>query len=139
MNDFKWDELKIGMQAQFDVVLTADMPKAFALLSGDVNRLHSDADFAQRLGYPDQVVFGMLIAAFYSQLVGVHLPGAMVLLHGIDVDFNAPSFVGDKLTISGEIVFLNEAYRRIELKARVRNQAGKLISKATIRTGLHEA
>ncbi len=138
MNHFAWDDLKIGMSAQFDVVLTREMMESFAAISGDVNPLHGDERFARRAGFPGRVAFGMLTSAFYSQLVGVHLPGLRALLHGIDLDFKAPAFVNDKLNVSGEITFLNEAYHRLELKAAIRNQEGKIISKAKIRAGLHE-
>jgi 3-hydroxybutyryl-CoA dehydratase len=138
MNHFAWEDLKIGMSAQFDVVLTREMMDSFEAISGDVNPLHRDEHFASRAGFPGRVAFGMLTSAFYSQLVGVHLPGLRALLHGIDLDFKSPAFVDDKLSVSGEITFLNEAYHRVELKASIRNQDGKVISKATIRAGLHE-
>lgn len=138
MNRFAWEELEVGMSAQFAVVLTREMMDLFAAISGDSNPLHGDEQFAQRAGFPGRVAFGMLTSAFYSQLVGVHLPGERALLHGIDLDFNSPAFIDDKLSVSGTITFLNEAYHRLELKAAIRNQDGKLISKATIRASLHE-
>jgi len=70
--------------------------------------------------------------------VGVYLPGKCALLHGIDVEFKLPAYIGDRLTVSGEVVFLNDAYRRLELKARIRNQAGNVISKAAILAGVRE-
>ena len=139
MNDFSWDDLKIGMQAQFNVALTSEMMDTFAILSGDINPLHRDEQFAVRAGFPGRVAFGMLTSAFYSQLVGVHLPGKRALLHGIDLDFRSPAFIGDTLTVAGEITFLNDAYHRLELKATIRNQDGKVLSKAKIRAGLHES
>jgi 3-hydroxybutyryl-CoA dehydratase len=138
MNHFVWDDLKIGMRSQFDVVLTPAMMDSFAILSEDINPLHLDEQFARRAGFAGRVAFGMLTSAFYSQLVGVHLPGERALLQGIDLDFRSPAYIGDKLTVLGEISFLNDAYHRLELKAMIRNQAGKVISKAKIRVGLHE-
>lgn len=137
MIDYQWGDLALGISAQFDVLLTSEMLTAFAALSGDVNPLHTDEQFARDAGFPGRVVFGMLTSAFYSRLVGMYLPGKRALLHGIDLEFKAPAFVGDTLTVSGKISFLNEAYQRLELKARILNQEGKLISKATIRAGLH--
>lgn len=137
MNDYQWGDLALGISAQFDVLLTSEMLTAFAALSGDVNPLHTDEQFARDAGFPGRVVFGMLTSAFYSRLVGMYLPGKRALLHGIDLEFKAPAFVGDTLTVSGKISFLNEAYQRLELKARILNQEGKLISKATIRAGFH--
>ena len=136
MNDYRWDDLVLGMSAQFDVELAPGLMSAFANLSGDMNPLHMDEEFAQESGFSGRVVFGMLTSAFYSRLVGVYLPGMRALLDGIDLEFKSPAYIGDRLTVSGEVAFLNDAYHRMEIKARIRNAAGKLISKATIRVGV---
>jgi 3-hydroxybutyryl-CoA dehydratase len=139
MNDYQWPDLTIGKSESFEVEVTAAMLDGFAAISGDYNPLHMDAAFAQASGYPGRVVFGMLTASFYSRLIGMHLPGKRALLHGIDVEFKAPVSIGDRLTVTGEIAYLNDAYRRLEVKARIVNQGGKVVSKATIRAGLHES
>ena len=136
MNDYGWDDLAVGMSAQFDVEVTPELMSAFANLSGDVNPLHTDEKFAQAAGFPGRVVFGMLTSSFYSRLIGVYLPGKRALLDGIAVEFKAPAYIGDRLTVSGEIVFLNDTYHRCEIKALICDAAGKLISKATIRAGV---
>ena len=79
----------------------------------------------------------MLTSTLYSQFVGVYLPGKYALLQGIDIDFHTPCFAGERLRIQGEIVYLNDAYKRMEIKASIRNDDRKLVSRATIRVGLH--
>jgi len=138
VNAFRWAELHEQQSEHFDIELTDEHLDAFRVMSGDANPLHEDASFAHGAGHRDRVAFGMLTSSFYSRLVGVHLPGRFAVLHGIDIDFTAPAFVGDRLRVSGEIVFLSEATRRLELRARIHNQDDKLLSKAKIRVGLHE-
>jgi len=41
------------------------------------------------------------------------------------------------LTVTGEIAFMSEAFKRFEIKASIRKQDRKLVSKATIRVGFH--
>ena len=137
MNEYRWGDLKVGLRHEFHVTLTAEMFGAFAAISGDTNPLHVDAAYAVGAGFPGPVAFGLLTSSFYSQLVGVHLPGRYALLHGIDVDFSSPAYAGDTLLCAGEISFLNDAYHQMELRARITNQAGKRVSKAKIRVGLH--
>ena len=139
MKAYGWGDLQVGLRHEFEVTLTAEMMSAFAALSGDVNPLHIDAAFAAGRGYPGVVAFGLLTSSLYSQLVGVHLPGRDALLHGIDVDFVTPAFVGDVLRVSGEVTFLVDAYHRVEMRGRITNQNGKTVSKAKIRVGLHVA
>lgn len=138
MNELRWEDIRVGLAAVFDVTVTLEMMTQFRVLSGDTNPLHQDSEFAAEAGHPAPVAFGMLTASFYSQLVGVHLPGRFAILHGMDVDFHRPVYVGDRLFVSGEVSFLSEAVRRIELAAVIRDSAGRRVSKARIRAGLHE-
>jgi 3-hydroxybutyryl-CoA dehydratase len=137
MNEFLWDDLKVGLRHEFEVVITREMVNAFAEISGDSNPLHSDPAYARRAGFDGQVVFGLLTSSFCSRLVGVYLPGKYALLHGIDIDFVSPVYVGDKLIVTGEIVLLSESVRRMEIKVSISNQAGAVVSKAVARVGLH--
>jgi len=138
MNEYRWADLSIGLRAQFEAEVSPTAMTAFAALSGDRNPLHVDDDFARAMGFPGPVAFGLLTSSFYSTLVGMHLPGRWALLHGLDVEMKAPAFVGDRLIVGGEISHLTPAYRRLEIKAAIRNQSGTTISKATIRVGVHE-
>lgn len=137
MNAYRWSELHTGLAHSFSVQLTPAMMQDFLHLSGDTNPLHLDAAFAKEAGFPDVVAYGMLTSALYSRMVGVYLPGRFCLLHGIQVDFSNPAYVGDWLTVKGEIAHLNDAFRRIEIKASIENGT-QLISKAKIRVGLNE-
>lgn len=138
MNSYRWSELHEGLTHEFSVRLDETMLDAFRSISGDTNPLHLDPVFAGARGYPNPVAFGLLTSAFYSQLVGVHLPGRDCVLHGIDVEFVKPAFAGDQLHVQGRVHHLSEAYKRVELRAHIRNQRGDTISRAKIRVGLHE-
>lgn len=137
MNQYRWDDMMLGLKAEFEAGFTPAMMQDFASLSGDVNPLHLDATYARSQGFHDSVVFGLMVSSLYSRLVGVYLPGKYALLQGIDIDFNVPSFPGQTLRVEGEVSYLNEAYHRFEIRARIRNADGKTVSKANIRVGFH--
>lgn len=137
MNDYRWEDLAIGLKHEFEAIFTEEMAREFATISGDVNPLHVDREYALSNGFPGPVLFGMLTSSLYSKLVGVYLPGKYALLQGIDIDFNSPCFVGERLHVQGEIIFLSEAYKRLEVKASIRKEDRKLVSKAIIRAGFH--
>lgn len=136
MNHYSWQDLKIGLTHQFERVITMDDMDLFRSLSGDVNPLHAEPEFAAKKGFKSPVVFGMLLASFYSTLAGVYIPGESCLLHGMDVQFIKPAFVGDKLTITGVVSYLNEAYKQAWIQATIVNQLGEEISKAKIKAGV---
>jgi 3-hydroxybutyryl-CoA dehydratase len=136
MNHYRFADLTLGMKRSFAAGVTAEMLDVFRALSGDINPLHADAAYAATRGYRDKVVFGMLTAAFYSTLVGVHLPGEHAFLHSVEASFLAPVFPGDRLEITGEITHLQDAYRQAEIKATISGPDGHLVSRAKLKVGL---
>jgi acyl dehydratase len=137
MMEYRWSDLYIGLRHEFDATFSAEHATAFAALSGDINPLHVDKAYAIGAGFPGPILFGMLTSSLYSRLVGVYLPGKFALLQGIRIDFSSPCYVSDHLLVVGEVVFLSEAYQRLEIKATIRKDDGKLVSKALIKAGFH--
>jgi len=138
MNHYTFEQSVVGLEADFSVVLTQDMMDAFLAISGDCNPLHLDEKYARSHGMPSRVVYGLLTSSFYSTLAGVYLPGERCLLHGIEISFNRPTYVGDKLHIDGRIAERNETFRQVQIQSRIRNQDGKTVSKAKIKAGFLE-
>jgi len=138
MNEYRWSDLRVGLGARFEACVTDEAMRRFGELSGDVNPLHVDEAFARQSGFPGRVAYGLLTSSYYSTLVGMYLPGRWALLHGLDVELKAPAFVGDRLTVSGEITHLSDAFRRMEIKGSIVNAEGTTVSKAKIRAAVHE-
>jgi 3-hydroxybutyryl-CoA dehydratase len=136
VNTYSWDQLHVGLSADFDVTVDDEMMARFFATTGDANPLHLDAEYASGRGFRSRVVYGLLTASFYSTLAGVHLPGRRCLLHGLKVDFNSPVYVGDRLRVRGQIAHLSEAYRQIEIAGEITNQRAEVVSKARLRCGL---
>ena len=136
MNEYKYADIQAGQSEHFSVTVTEAMMDAFCAVSGDTNPLHVSDEFAQSKGFDKRVVYGMLTASFYSQLAGVHLPGKNCLLQELEISFSKPVFAGDCLTVTGKVTEKNDLFKRIVIKAEVRNQAGDKVSKAKIKAGV---
>lgn len=132
MNHYTFDELEIGCTASFEVIISDREMELFAELSGDLNPMHVDAEYAQGHGYLDKVVYGMLAASFYSTLVGMYLPGEHCLLNKCDVDYRNPVYIGDKLSVQGEVIDKRMATHRIKIKGKMVNQEGVTVNAAEI-------
>ncbi len=132
MNRYSFEEIEIGHKESFQVTVTEQAVEDFRRHTGDENPLHKDVEYAKSKGFLNKVVFGMLTASYYSTLVGVYLPGEKCLIHEVDCKFKEPVYVGDFLTISGEVVEKNELFRLITVKAVIKNQHGKSVSKGKI-------
>lgn len=136
MNAYTFEELSVGQKESFTAEITEEMMDKFRDISGDVNPLHTDANFAKGKGFPGRVTYGMLVASLYSRLAGVYLPGKNCLLQSVQSDFMKPVFAGDTLAIEGGIIEKDESVRRLVIKATIRNQDGKKVSKARIEAGV---
>lgn len=137
MKEYTISEIEIGMQASFQRQLTKEMEDAFRVISGDDNPLHKDDDFAREVSdgkFQGHAAFGMLTASLYSTIAGMYLPGKYSLIHSVDeLSFLKPVFVGDILTVIGEVVDKNEALRLIQLKVIIKNQNNKVVSRARMK------
>ena len=138
MNKYSINSIEVGLKHQFVADITQEKLNAFTLLSGDINPLHTNEEYAKKRGHPSLVVYGMMTASLYSTLVGVYLPGKYALLQDIETRFSRPVFLGDILSIQGEVVEVHKALKRIEIKATIRNQHGKIVSRARIHSGIDE-
>jgi acyl dehydratase len=136
MNKYTLETLSVGLEESFEVEITSEMQSAFCMFTKDVNPMHTDIQYANSKGFDKPLVYGMLTASFYSTLVGVYLPGKYCLFQECTLSFNAPVYIGDRLTISGLVKEVNSTLKRITIKARIRNQSAKTVSKATLVVGL---
>ena len=136
MNKYTISDLAAGLKESFEVTIDESIMDKFLDISNDTNPLHIDSQYAVSKGFRAKVVYGLLTSSYYSTLVGVHIPGKYCILQGIDIQFSRPVYIGDTLRVSGEVVYINNAYKQIEIKAFITNQESLKVSKATIKVGL---
>lgn len=136
MNQYTFDEIEVGLKASFNVKVMQEDQEAFCKITGDYNPLHCNEEYAKTKGYKGCVVYGMLTASYYSTLAGVWLPGEKSLVHKINTKFIKPVFVGDELTVNGEVIEKNDTFQIITIKAFITNQSGQKVSKAEMQVGL---
>lgn len=136
MNAFTFDELYVGLSVCFDVEITQEKLDHFIRISGDNSVLHTEESFAIAKGFKGVPVHGMLTSAFYSQLVGMHLPGKNGYSQEYKLSFTSPVYVNDSLTVRGEIEYINEVLRQVWIVSSITNQDGILVSRAKIKAGI---
>lgn len=136
MNSYSMEELEIGKEERFTVKITEEMQKTFRALTGDINPMHSDEEYARKNGFHNKIVYGMLTASFYSTLAGVWLPGEKCLLQECNVGWRKPVYIGDELTVVGQIKEKDERFNRVTIRAYIMNQDGIKVSKATLIAGV---
>lgn len=75
----------------------------YSKVSHDSNPLHFDSEAAQKAGFEDQLVHGMLVAALFPRIISSHFPGAVYVSQSLH--FRLPVYIGDEIT--GEVQAIN--------------------------------
>lgn len=123
----EFEQIEVGDEASLDHTILAEDVAAFAALTGDYNPLHVDPAYASGTEFGRPVVHGMLSASFISTLIGMLLPGPGALWTGQTLNFRAPAFVGDVITVRGTVRQKVVAARLLALDVSVTNQRGQEI------------
>ena len=65
----------------------------------------------------------MLLASFFSKLIGMHLPGKNSLYLSQNLEFKQPAFMGDTVLVSGKITKLSINLQLMTLKTTIHRQS----------------
>ena len=104
-----FDELTLGQTAEVSHVVGAADIEAFAAVSGDVNPVHLDEDYARTTAFGGRIAHGMLSAAYISAVIGNQLPGPGAIYLSQSLRFRRPVKIGDPVTAKVTIKALDEA------------------------------
>ena len=117
----------IGTQATLSRTITEDDILLFALVSGDHNPIHLDADYAEKSLFGKRIAHGFLIGSLISAVLGNDMPGPGSIYLGQTLKFLAPIHIGDTVTVTVKVVELREDKRIITLHTNCTNQHGTLV------------
>lgn len=110
-----------------DFCINAPEMEAFRRLSADTNPLHEDEVFAREHGFDGVVVYGGLIVAQLSRLLGTRMPGFGCVWRSVSLNFRNPLYVGEQARVTATVVHANEALGLAELTVVV-DAAGRRIA-----------
>ena len=123
------DAIAEGQEYSENVELDETRVSAFIALTGDTAPIHTDIEHAKRMGFPALVVHGLLVAAHYSRMLGMHLPGGNTVIHHIQLDMVQPVFVGETLTYTVSVSRVIAAVKTVKLNLSARKQDGTVVSR----------
>src|SRR5262249_52086018 len=92
------EDLSIGQSASYSRTITEADIQQFGAVSGDLNPLHFDEDYAKNTIFRGRIAHGMLSASFLSTVLGTQLPGAGSIFLSATIRFKAPVRIGDTVT-----------------------------------------
>jgi len=135
MNNYDYEDLKMGHREEFEAEVTDRMLDSFREITGDNNPFHRDDEFARARGFKGHAAFGMLTASFLSTLAGMYLPGEKSIIQNTELKFMKPVYPGDRLIISGEVAEKNDAYRVIRVKVMIKKNDGEKVLRGSMQIG----
>jgi len=126
MNNKSFNEIKIGNRVSFLRHLTEDDMSNFVHLSGDNGPLHTDQAFAMGTKFQGKIIHGLLLATFFSRLIGVELPGNYSCL-AMEFRFKSPARIGDQVEVSGVVVSKSLSTGIVEIEVQIKKDEQILV------------
>lgn len=93
---------KVGATAELRYVFTQDAVNQFAVISGDNNPLHLNAEFARKSFFEKPLVHGILVSSLFSCIFGRSVHGSIYISQTLS--FRKPVFVGMPIIASISIL-----------------------------------
>ncbi len=116
MANSSFDDLKVGMVSKRVYRFTPQQVEAFATLVEDHAPVHTDFEFAQRLGYSDRIVHGLFVQCIISGILGNEIPGPSSVINNVSMKMHAPVLVDQVVEYHVEIVALTNAVSAVSLQ-----------------------
>lgn len=120
-------KFKVGDSDSVTMVITDEMVRAFAVLSGDDNPVHLNDEFASKTRFGKRIAHGMLLGALLSRVAGTKIPGPGTIVISQDIRYKEPCYIGDTVTAEIKILHVRADKPIIKISSRVTNQAGGVL------------
>ncbi|HEX7676905.1 MAG TPA: MaoC family dehydratase [Thermoanaerobaculia bacterium] len=133
------EDFEVGQHASFTKTFTEDDLRRFIEITGDVNPLHVDEEFAAGTPFGRRVLHGMLTASIFSTMVGMLLPGTGAIYRSQTIRFLLPVHIDETVTAHFVVRSIDQAKHRLEIDAWIENEAGEHVIEGTCEAGLLRA
>lgn len=130
------NEFEAGQHATFTKTFTEDDVRRFIEITGDVNPLHVDDEYAASTRFGRRVLHGMLTASLFSTMVGMLLPGTGAIYRSQTLQFLLPVHVGDSVTAHFVVRSVDRARHILEIDSWIENEQGEHVVEGTCEAGL---
>ncbi|MBK8304307.1 MAG: MaoC family dehydratase [Pyrinomonadaceae bacterium] len=119
-------DIKIGDKFSKTRVVTDELIRAFAEVSGDYNPIHLDEESAKTTRFGRRIAHGMLSGAFISAVLGYEFEARKIVYLSQTMRFVAPVFIDDTITTTGTVTNIREDKGIVTLETVCTNQNGEM-------------
>src|SRR3989440_6535091 len=107
------EDLTVGQAATYTRTVTESDVQQFGAVSGDLNPLHFDEEYAKTTVFRGRIAHGVLSLSYISTVLGTRLPGAGSIFLGATVRFKSPVRIGDTVTAVCTVKEINRSRNRV--------------------------
>ena len=116
LSGYSFEDLKEGMTEVYGRTITDADIVMFAGISGDINPVHLNHEFAKETMFEGRIAHGMLTASYISTVIGTRLPGPGCIYVNQSLRFKAPVKAGDTVMARVTVTKLNPEKKFVELE-----------------------
>ena len=113
------EDLELGMEAVFAKTISEADIVMFSGVTGDMNPVHVNEEFAKDTMFKGRIAHGMLTGSLISTVLGMKLPGPGCIYISQSLKFLAPVRAGDTAEVHAIITEIIPQKRRIVMKTTV--------------------
>ena len=121
--------IKVGDTFKKDRLVTDELIRAFAEVSGDFNPIHLDEEFAKTTRFGRRIAHGMLSGAFISAILGYEFAEKKIVYLSQSLKFTAPVYIGDTVTTTATVTNIREDKGIVTLETICTKQDGETVVK----------
>lgn len=119
---------ELGNGASFSKTITESDVYLFAGITGDMNDLHINREYADKTIFKGRIAHGLLVGGLISTVLGMRFPGPGTIYLEQNLVFKAPVKIGDTVTAKVEIEEIVNAEKGIvRLNTAVTNQSNDCV------------
>ncbi len=125
---YSYSQLELGMTASLSKTVSESDVYLYAGITGDFNPMHVNEAYAKTTPFGSRIAHGSLVEGFLAPVLGTKLPGLGTVALEKTCRFLAPTYFGDTLTASVEVIEKLEEKKWVRFKCTLTNQDGKVVA-----------
>ncbi len=119
------DSLKVGDKAKFSKKITDRDVHLYMGVTGDMNPIYIDRNYAERTHFKEPIVPGIILAGLIVATISNELPGQGTITVSQELNFVAPVRWNEMITTEVEIMAIDIERNRVQLKTTCRRLNGE--------------
>lgn len=119
-----YGQIKVGDKASFSKTVSETDIYLFAGISGDFNAAHVNEAYAKSTRFKTRIAHGFVPMSLCAPVIGMKLPGLGTVVVDLYTKFVRPTYIGDTITATAEVVDKMDDKKRVKLSLTWVNQDG---------------